>query len=473
MRDYFILISAFQKLFKKIRDVFVDCKKYLCNHVPVLQTRKHQNHYLQLHQRQLVFTIATSCTQALPSTSSKNLAKTSFQGFGNSFYPAITNSSAQSTFAISVQAVSSISEQSSASTIQVRASIQARAHATFQTRSQSATSAQNIPSTSSSIQTHSNIQAKTYTSFNARGRTSRSIQARARTSFKARRQPNPSTNPIANNANASANPAGWKNDADLPPPVVPFVEHRRHNMSERAASFLTPLAVLLLFLDYNFFRDIAQVTNLYAAMHPIVHLQRQGSQRTRHHGKWKDVDEGIMKNNLGLLIAMGLNYKPEIRLYWSTNILHRMPFFGTVMSADRFFDVLRFLHVVDNRTQNNPVNSQIWKIRPLVDGLLSNFKSLYYPGKQLSLDEATCPYKGRVSFLTYKPKKPHKWGLKLFQICDSVTGYCCAFQVASGGSGPVYNLVHDLMQDYLGKGHELFVDRYYMSIPLFRELYTR
>ena len=37
----------------------------------------------------------------------------------------------------------------------------------------------------------------------------------------------------------------------------------------------------------------------------------------------------------------------------------------------------------------------------------------------------------------------------------------------------MYNIVRDQMQDYLGKGHELYVDRYYISIPLFRELYAK
>ena len=37
----------------------------------------------------------------------------------------------------------------------------------------------------------------------------------------------------------------------------------------------------------------------------------------------------------------------------------------------------------------------------------------------------------------------------------------------------MYNIVLDLLQDYLGKGHELYVDRYNISIPLFQEFYTK
>ena len=120
-----------------------------------------------------------------------------------------------------------------------------------------------------------------------------------------------------------------------------------------------------------------------------------------------------------------------------------------------------------------PRHNRFWKIRPFIDRLLSTFKTMFEPGKQLSLDEATCPVKGRVSFRTYNPNKPQKWSIKIFEVRDAGTGYCCCFNIATGESRTVYNIVLDLMQDYLGKGHELYVDRSYTSFPLFRELYAK
>ena len=113
----------------------------------------------------------------------------------------------------------------------------------------------------------------------------------------------------------------------------------------------------------------------------------------------------------------------------------------------------------------------LWKIRPLINHLSSKFKRLYTPGQQLSLDEGLCAYKGRWLYLSYNPKKPHKWGVKIFQVCDSNNGYCCRFKIAAGGSMPVRDLVLDLMQDYLGQGYVLYVDRYYTSVKLFHDLW--
>ena len=37
----------------------------------------------------------------------------------------------------------------------------------------------------------------------------------------------------------------------------------------------------------------------------------------------------------------------------------------------------------------------------------------------------------------------------------------------------MYHIVHDPMHDYLGKGHELYADRYYASITVIRDSYAR
>jgi len=69
--------------------------------------------------------------------------------------------------------------------------------------------------------------------------------------------------------------------------------------------------------------------------------------------------------------------------------------------------------------------------------------------------------------------QPHTWGIKIYQVCDSATGYCCNFKVHAGQTSGVRDLVLDLVRDYLGKGHELYVDRYYTSVALFYDLWKQ
>ena len=267
-----------------------------------------------------------------------------------------------------------------------------------------------------------------------------------------------------------APPPEWSDDVNTPPPPMPFREHRRIMVPNVAS--LTPLAVFLMILDDWFFDNLVRQTNLYAAKNL---LPQQGTSTNSHRRRWEPVTVEEIKKFLGLWIAMGLIKLPAYHLYWSTDNLYYLSFFRSVMSRDRFFDILRNLHVAEDPAQNIPKDEQdsLWKIRPVIDKLLSKFKSLFYPGKQLSLDEATCGFKGRVNFLVYQPKKPQKWGIRIYQLCDAVTGYTCNFRIYSGQKSRTYDVVFDLMRGYLNKGHEIYLDRYYTSVQLFKDLFAQ
>ena len=50
---------------------------------------------------------------------------------------------------------------------------------------------------------------------------------------------------------------------------------------------------------------------------------------------------------------------------------------------------------------------------------------LFYTGEQICMDVSIIKFKGRVSFITYNPKEPIKWSIKVYTIADSNTGYVC------------------------------------------------
>ena len=59
-------------------------------------------------------------------------------------------------------------------------------------------------------------------------------------------------------------------------------------------------------------------------------------------------------------------------------------------------------------------------------------RQLINPGKNISVDEGCCPWKGRLRFRQYNPRKPAKFHIKLFQVSDPVTGYVIHFSVYTG-----------------------------------------
>ena len=94
-------------------------------------------------------------------------------------------------------------------------------------------------------------------------------------------------------------------------------------------------------------------------------------------------------------------------------------------------------------------------------------------------------FKGRVGFCQYCPLKPTKWGLKAFVLTDSATGYVLDIIPYTGRETRAYfsncrtdlpfpaKIVMAISEKYLDKGHHIFADRFYASVPLVEELEAR
>ena len=87
----------------------------------------------------------------------------------------------------------------------------------------------------------------------------------------------------------------------------------------------------------------------------------------------------------------------------------------------------------------------------------------------------------------YNPAKPTRFGIKLYQVCESKTGYCLGFDIYTGSTrGTDYCEAMDIPDScnkttriVLGllarcglhqKGHNIFMDNFYTSPELFNEL---
>ena len=87
-------------------------------------------------------------------------------------------------------------------------------------------------------------------------------------------------------------------------------------------------------------------------------------------------------------------------------------------------------------------------------------------------------FRGRFGSKQYMPKKATKYGIKAFTLAESEHGYILDIVVYTGrdtldhADSQYANLpqpariVMDVTDKYLDKGHRLFADRYYTSIPL-------
>ena len=70
----------------------------------------------------------------------------------------------------------------------------------------------------------------------------------------------------------------------------------------------------------------------------------------------------------------------------------------------------------------------------MIDFLQRQFQAVYSLHRDVSIDEAMIPFKGRSSMKQYLPMKPVKRGFKVWMLADS-NGYVSTFEVYTGKKG--------------------------------------
>ncbi|XP_046988160.1 piggyBac transposable element-derived protein 3-like [Schistocerca americana] len=179
-----------------------------------------------------------------------------------------------------------------------------------------------------------------------------------------------------------------------------------------------------------------------------------------------------MEQFVGILLHMGIIKMPSIHLYWSNEC--RYSPIADVMSRTRFFQLLRYFHVVNNQDlpEANSNRDKLFKIRPLLSAFQSSLKTLP-PEEYQAVDEQIIPFKGRSGLKQYIRNKPHKWGYKSFTRAGA-SGMMYGFEIYVGkntcsdrGLGLSGYIVLALTETLPEKQHfKVFVDSWFSSIPL-------
>ena len=107
-------------------------------------------------------------------------------------------------------------------------------------------------------------------------------------------------------------------------------------------------------------------------------------------------------------------------------------FVPRIMSRNRFQLLLRFVHFADN--QGEAVDDRLSKVRKLLEILEKNFTKCRRPGETIAIDETMVHWRGRLIFRQYNPGKAHKYGVKIYKLCDQ-EGYTYTSYVNAGKDG--------------------------------------
>ena len=123
------------------------------------------------------------------------------------------------------------------------------------------------------------------------------------------------------------------------------------------------------------------------------------------------------------------------------------------------------------------------RVQPMIDSCRNKFFNKHTDQVvSLSVDEGMIAYCGRISYLQYIPKKPTKFGIKVWLLAESKTGYIINYIIYTGklsednmdpeleGHNQGYKVVMALMKPYLNLGHHVYFDNLFTSFELLKDL---
>ena len=174
------------------------------------------------------------------------------------------------------------------------------------------------------------------------------------------------------------------------------------------------------FFDQQILEEIVQQSNLYAVQNnpnkPLLLTVME------------------LEQFLGAVLYMTCASFPDSRLHWSK--VYHNDNVADVMSRDRWEEIKRNIHFNDNSlqlTRDDENFERMFEIRPFVEHLQKKVQRIP-KSEYLCVDEQIVPYKGNHHCKQYIPKKPKKWGCKIFVLTDDkgrISRYWCKWQHSS------------------------------------------
>lgn len=265
----------------------------------------------------------------------------------------------------------------------------------------------------------------------------------------------------------------WHRSPVVTEPTVPFRVKNpgptQRIESRRAIDYLS------LYLGDDILGDIVRWTNENASMKLAAN--------SKPVDEWKPLTLAELKAFVGVkVIANELLVVPRTeRLFtrkrdrWPT----QTPGIWKVFKEKRYREINRYLYFSDPRRQDE--TDKLRKVRPFLDHMLARFRSVYRCDREVSVDEAMIPFKGRLRMKQFMKDKPTKWGVKAYVLAESKSGYNYNFEIYCGKTrssensvvGQTGDVVLRLVSGLEGRGHHVYCDRLYSSPLLAHNLATK
>lgn len=227
-------------------------------------------------------------------------------------------------------------------------------------------------------------------------------------------------------------------------------------------------------------QEIVDETNRYAKEKV---MRNTPLRRKSRYAEWNGTDLEEMKAFLGIIVNMGLVQKTCLNAYWdSSNPSQSTPYFRHVFRRDRFLLLLAMFNMPTMECDaTNIFTDSEKRAYSLIHRVGETSQQNYIMKEAVSVDESLVGFMGRYRGIQYMPNKHHhKFGVKMWLLCEADTGYAYHMIMYTGRrpgqprqDNQGYKVVMGLMDPILDRGHHLFVDNFFSSPKLFRDLYDR
>ncbi|XP_014371394.2 piggyBac transposable element-derived protein 4 isoform X2 [Papilio machaon] len=274
------------------------------------------------------------------------------------------------------------------------------------------------------------------------------------------------------------------------PQINPYL--RREPFSQNvgpAVSFTNPYEAFTAIWDREIIEVIVRETNIYAQQLTTIMLANGTICPNSRITRWQDTNVNEVYTYFAIVLAMGVVVKSRLEEYWNTSKdIFRTPGFSTEMTIDRYQLLSKCLHFNNNSNCHPKLltrpQAKLYKIQPILVHLNTKFSRLYNLSQNVALDESLTMWKGWLDINQFIRNKAATVGIKTYELCESQTGYLWRFEVHAGHdtsgvqeddpvSGIVPALVLKLLNGLEHRGHTIWMDNFYNSPALARELKVR
>ncbi|XP_022184406.2 piggyBac transposable element-derived protein 4-like [Nilaparvata lugens] len=263
------------------------------------------------------------------------------------------------------------------------------------------------------------------------------------------------------------------------PPLPRNVRTRAENIIVRlpgtkgeAREKFSEIECFNLFMDDKLIRLIVTSTNIY------INLIREKFQRDRDARMTDDVE---IRAFLGILFISGAlgSSRKKTKFIWDNSKGSGVECCYLAMSEKRFHFLMRCLRFDDyrDRQQRREID-RLAPIRELFELIIQNFQTFFTPSEFCTVDEQLIAFRGKCPFRMYMPKKPARYGIKVYALVCAKTMYTVNLEIYAGTqpNGPykTSNSSEDvtmrMVEPISSTNRNVTIDNWFTSVSLAEKL---